>query len=493
MPKKEEVIAKKDAVVTVVREGSKIIIPEDMSYNDARTWLTRQEQAEEALVNVSHQFVCYPLDGVVALNRAMETIYGFTNLPGKTGWWGMLEPPVLVQVPLADGTFATAPISRVSVPAWEGGFLEPHLGQNRLLILGGQIKKKFEKQVKDVISETESVLRTQSIYKGQAMKVDLSWLDGNVRFDPVKSAPKFIMGLKEVTEESIILNDTTKFEVATNLYTLIERTEACVKNKIPLRHGVLLAGTYGTGKTLLSKVVAAKCVPNNWTFIYLENVNHIAECLAMAEMYAPAVVFAEDIDRVMTGDRNEEMNKILNILDGMDTKGKPIITVLTTNAPEKIEPAFMRAGRMDTVIALAYPDAKAAQKFVHLYAQNKQGDSLLAPDVDMKEVGESMADTSPAFIAESIHKAKRHAIYRTGNADITGQVTTEDLVLAGQAMKKHIAMAQQRTTKTEAEQLMEASELMGKAFEGRLREGNGGSPFVNAACPECGENFQVRK
>ena len=55
MPKKEEVKATKEAVTTVIKEGSKIIIPEDMTYAEARNWLTRQEQAEEALVNIGHQ------------------------------------------------------------------------------------------------------------------------------------------------------------------------------------------------------------------------------------------------------------------------------------------------------------------------------------------------------------------------------------------------------------------------------------------------------
>jgi hypothetical protein len=476
---------KKEKVVAVVREGSKIIIPEKMSYGDARKWLTRQEEAEESIVNIHHQFECYPLDGVVALQRAIGEIYGFSNLDGQSTWWGGVKPPTMVQVPLADGSYATAPLSRISIPTWEGGYIEPNVSMSRSMILGGEIKKKFEDQVKAIIAAVKNELAERSIYKGQAMKVDLSWMDGSRHFHPVNDAPKFIMGLQGVNENSIILNKETRFEVATNIFTLIEQSEACKRNKIPLRHGVLMAGTYGTGKTLLSRVIASKCPPNGWTFIYLENAEHIAECLHMAEMYAPAVVFAEDIDQVMSGERDVDMNDILNTIDGMDTKGKPIITILTTNSPEKIEPAFMRAGRMDTVITLGQPDAESAQEFVLLYAKDTDGHSLLAPDVDMTNVGKALANTSPAFIAESIHKAKRHAIYRTGDSNITGKLSTDDLVLAGKAMKKHIQMAEQRVVKTEPELLVEAASRVGKALN------NGHNGHRTVTCPECDSTVNV--
>lgn len=478
----------KEEVVAVVREGTKIIIPVGMSYGDAKKWIDRQEVAEESVVNIHHAFDCYPLDGIVALQAAIADVYGFADLAGQSTWWGGTKPPTMVQVPLANGKFATAPLSRISVPAWEGGYIEPQVPGHVQMILGGQVKRKFENEVKEIIARTIVELKNNSIYRGQAMKLDLGWINGSRHFHPINDAPKFIEGLENITENSIILNDETRFEVATNIFTLIEQSEACRRNKIPLRHGVLMAGTYGTGKTLLSRVIAAKSVPNGWTFIYLEQAEHIAECLRLAEMYAPSVVFAEDIDQVLSGERNADINAILNTIDGMDTKGKPIITILTTNSPEKIEPAFLRAGRMDTVIHMGNPDAKSAQLFVKLYAQNSDGETLLANDVDMEAVGKSLADTSPAFIAESIHKAKRHAIFRTGEEDITGKLNTEDLVLAGKSMKKHIEMAEQKKGKTEHELLAEAAGRLGRAFE------NGaGEVKIETMCPECDHSFVARK
>jgi transitional endoplasmic reticulum ATPase len=100
-----------------------------------------------------------------------------------------------------------------------------------------------------------------------------------------------------VDENGLILNPTTEFELKANVFTLIEQTEACKKNKIPLKHGCLLMGPFGTGKTLCAQVTASKCVRNGWTFIYLKNCRHLAHGLRMAQLYAPAVVFTEDIDQ----------------------------------------------------------------------------------------------------------------------------------------------------------------------------------------------------
>ncbi|MEX0632803.1 hypothetical protein M8494_14790 [Serratia ureilytica] len=43
------------------------------------------------------------------------------------------------------------------------------------------------------------------------------------------------------------------------------------------------------------------------------------------------MIFCEDIDRAVSGERSVAMDDILNILDGIDTKANNIITVLTTN------------------------------------------------------------------------------------------------------------------------------------------------------------------
>ena len=218
---------------------------------------------------------------------------------------------------------------------------------------------------------------------------------------------------------------------------------------------------------MTARVIAAKCERNNWTFIYLKQTQHIAAALKIAELYSPAVLFSEDIDQAVQGDRDEALNNILNTLDGIDTKDKPIITILTTNNEEKIHAGFLRAGRIDTVVFMGPPEASTASRFVKLYAGN-----LAAPDVDLVKVGEAFSGFVPAFIAEAVQKAKRAVIHRERSSNIEGKVTTEDFLLAAQALIKHRDMVNNRKTKSEPEVIFESLKKLGSV----VAEANSASP-----------------
>lgn len=452
--------------VRVVQEGKRIIIPEGMTYNEARNWLSRQEEAEEKKVAIHDEIPCFPLDGIVALMKALKQIYGFASLQDTPGFFGP-TPPTLIQVPLGDGSFETAPLGRIAIPKWEGGFIETAVPMEAKLIIQGQIKRKFEKEVKQVITLAREILKNASIYKGKAIRVDLEYMDENADrpFHPTNDAPQF-MDVESVDESSLILNEVTEFELRANIYTLIEQTSACLKSNIPLKHGALFMGPFGVGKTLTARVLAKKCSRNGWTFIYLKHVQHLADALRVAQLYTPALVFAEDIDQAMTGERDEEINEILNTLDGVDTKDKPIITILTTNNPDMIEPAFLRAGRIDTVISMDAPDEKTSIRFIQVFAKDDDNHSLLVPDCDLVPVGKELAGAVPAFIGEAVQKAKRFAISREG-ANITGKVTANDLILAAKALKKHMEMVNRRKVATDEELLMKAVQQIRAAMSGQ--------------------------
>lgn len=447
----ETVMAKKEVMPDIVRDGLKIILPDKMSYAEARKWLTRQEEAEEQQVRFADEIPCFPLDGLIALAFAMQDKYGFTTVVGK-GFWGDC-PPTLIQVPLPDGKFATAPLGSIKLPGWEGGELAVNVRCEPKLYLSAQVKKKFEKDVRDVMARVRDTLRERSIYRGQAFKLDLDWMEDG-EFHPSDNAPKF-MKLGSITEENLILNEVTEFELKANVLTLIEQSEACKRNSIPLKHGCLLMGPFGTGKTLAAQLIAAKSKQHGWTFCYLTNVKHLSRGLEIAKLYAPAVVFAEDIDQVLSEGRTPDVNAILNTLDGVDTKGAPIITILTTNSPEKIEPAFLRAGRIDTVVAMDPPDEKTAVRFVALYARDEDGNSLLAENQDLTMAGQKLSGFVPAFIAEAIQKAKRYAIHREGD-DISGKLLARDIELAADALKKHRAMVDRPKLPSEHEVVAQA-------------------------------------
>jgi hypothetical protein len=456
--------------VPVIRQGSKIIIPEGMSYEEAHIWLERQEQAEEKTVEVSARFDCFPLDGIIALARAMHEVYGYTDIR-QDGFWGPV-PPTIIDVPTGVKTTEAAPLGKICPPKWENGYLEANL-VGPSIVISGNVKRKYEAEARMIIAKTKDYLLNSSIYRGKAFHLDLEWYDGSRKFDVHKDSPKFM----ETSRTNLILNDTTRFELETSIFTLIENSQACRDNGISLKHGALLAGTYGTGKTMTAKALAWLCEQNNWTFIYLKKAKELANGLRVAKMYAPAVVFVEDIDTVVSN-RNETMNDLLNTLDGVDTKNSPIVTVLTTNLPESIEPSFLRAGRIDSIIRFGLPEPKTAIEFIKLYAG-----ANLDPETDLTAAGEQMAGLVPAFITEAVAKAKRFAMYRTKSGNITGQVTGEDLRIAAQAVKEHVKWQNPKAC-TPEERVAEALKIVGSAQQGRLpviENASAASPVAPAA------------
>lgn len=170
-----------------------------------------------------------------------------------------------------------------------------------------------------------------------------------------------------------------------------------------MKRGVLLAGVYGTGKTLTAKVASKFCAEAGITFLYIHKANELPHAIRFAKLYCdPAVViFCEDIDSVTSGKRNVELNDILNTVDGVDTKGMNLITLLTTNHLETITRAMLRPGRLDAVITIPPPDKVAVQKLLRIY-----GKGVIPPNADLTAVGEELDGSIPAIIAEVVKRAK---------------------------------------------------------------------------------------
>jgi transitional endoplasmic reticulum ATPase len=158
--------------------------------------------------------------------------------------------------------------------------------------------------------------------------------------------------------------------------------------------------------------------------------------LEFARLYGPAVVFAEDIDRVAGGERTEALDQILNTLDGASGKHEKIITVLTTNHLERINQAMLRPGRLDAVIDITPPDALACEKLARNYSRG-----LIPESADIMEACEYMQGRIPAFIREVVERSKLYAI---ANSPLNGfneiVINNNSLLDAAKGMDAHFAL-----------------------------------------------------
>ena len=137
--------------------------------------------------------------------------------------------------------------------------------------------------------------------------------------------------------------------------------------------GVLLYGPPGTGKTLLAKAVAATIGAN---FIFSpasgivdkyigESARLIREMFAYAKEHEPCIIFMDEIDAIggrrfsegTSADREIQrtLMELLNQMDGFDTLGQTKI-IMATNRPDTLDPALLRAGRLDRKIEIPLPN-----------------------------------------------------------------------------------------------------------------------------------------
>lgn len=147
--------------------------------------------------------------------------------------------------------------------------------------------------------------------------------------------------------------------------------------------GLLLSGPPGTGKTRFAKILAEACgVPlHAGSYARWQEKGHQGDMLRdMRKTFkgalddAPSIVAIDEIDtflvRGTAAGHDSYMtavtNALLECLDGLSDR-TGVVVVATTNNKANIDPAILRAGRIDTHIEVPLPDADARLDIVESY------------------------------------------------------------------------------------------------------------------------------
>src|SRR3989339_418604 len=173
--------------------------------------------------------------------------------------------------------------------------------------------------------------------------------------------------------------------------------------------GVLLLGSPGTGKTLLSLAVAGEA---NVPFFHISGsefvemfvgvgASRVRDLFAKAKKNAPCIVFVDEIDAVgrqrgaglggSHDEREQTLNQILVEMDGFDTDTNVII-MAATNRPDVLDPALLRPGRFDRRVTIDLPDIREREAILLLHASNKPLSGVDVHKVAARTPGFSGAD-----------------------------------------------------------------------------------------------------
>lgn len=153
--------------------------------------------------------------------------------------------------------------------------------------------------------------------------------------------------------ESVILKDGQMDRILDYLNGFLSNYQAYAKVDIPFRTGILLHGEPGSGKSSTALAIANALKMN----VYIVSLTSLSNDEALSDAFgaipANSIVILEDIDIVSAvknrDDDNENgvtMTGMLNVLDGFQSP-PGVITIMTTNRLDVLDPAIHRPGRVD--------------------------------------------------------------------------------------------------------------------------------------------------
>lgn len=421
-------------VAQVVHHGDKLVLPEGMSIKDAKDLLDRREKYLQEQVRLVENFPVFPWDGAYGLDKVLTAMYGWTPMEAIQTMFGK-QPPALITIDIDHDKKAQVPWGKFSLPNVKGELkTDSNFIDGRLCFtINAVVTREGEATVMRLFNELREYLKANSIYRGKAIRLRLSDDNGERLAMP---EPKF-MRVDDITREALIYSEALERSVETNLFTPIVRCKELAENGIPIKRGVLLGGPFGTGKTLAAKMAARLAVENGLTYVYLPRADEFADGVAFALQYqSPAcVLFCEDIDRAMDGERDEDMDDILNILDGIDSKNGNLIAVLTTNNLVGINQAMLRPGRLDAVLEVLPPDAGAVERLIRYY-----GGTTIAKTMDLSRIGAALAGNIPAVIAEVVKRAKLAQLRLNPVGQKVERLTEEALLESAETMDRQLGL-----------------------------------------------------
>jgi transitional endoplasmic reticulum ATPase len=419
--------------MSVERTGNKLIVPEHLSYESAIKALEAKLAEDASETEIIEKFEMTVPEGAIALYRALNDLYGFVESMRVPGFFGS-KPPQLLKVQTSPTESVTIPWGRFGVPGVVG-YIETTINWKDSVPYFG-FKATVAGRHKLEIERLAQAVRLQhlAIYKGKSIRVSFPSMEEATSMEDF--FPTF-MTLSGVGKDDLIFTDDVAELVDVSLFTPIEKTQFCRDHGIPLKRGILLEGPYGVGKTLTVNVAAKLCEREGWTFIQVKRAKDLARAIAFALLHQPALVFCEDLDEVLQNeeDRDEQINAILNQADGVDSKGAEVITVFTTNDLEAITKAMLRPGRIDTVVPVRPPDARAAERLIRLYA----GASLPAIE-DLTAAGELLSGHNAAVVREVVTRSKLSAVRRCNTATQDLTLEAHDIEIAAKQMQAHSAL-----------------------------------------------------
>ncbi|APV42609.1 cell division protein FtsH [Pseudomonas frederiksbergensis] len=222
--------------------------------------------------------------------------------------------------------------------------------------------------------------------------------------------------------------------------------------------GTLLVGPPGTGKTLVAKAIAGEAGVPFFSISGSEFVEmfvgvgaaRVHDLFEQARQAAPCIIFIDELDALgkMRGvgafggndEKEQTLNQLLAELDGFDPR-EGVVLLAATNRPEILDPALLRAGRIDRQVLIDRPDRKGRQAILKVHLQK----ITVEPGLDGERIADITTGFTDADLANLVNEAAIVATRRGAEAvslnDFTAAV---ERIVAGVERKSSVLHPDER-------------------------------------------------
>ncbi len=218
-----------------------------------------------------------------------------------------------------------------------------------------------------------------------------------------------------------------KNQLQVDVIDALRNPEEYEKYGVTIPNGMLLFGPPGCGKTFFAKHFAEEVgfnfmliKPSTLKSRYVNATQeNIAKMFEEAEENAPTIIFIDEMNELVPNRDSEvhEMAKsaVNEMLAQMDRTGeKGIFIIGATNYPHMIDPAILRAGRLDKKFYLSPPDFEARKAMFEMYLKSRP--------IDFGMDYEKLATLTDNFVAADIellvNDASRNALKNKGRINM---------------------------------------------------------------------------
>lgn len=241
------------------------------------------------------------------------------------------------------------------------------------------------------------LLAKQYYHKSKPDTVDIYMLHNNW-WSLLSRSPKRNIDTIYLPHKNTILTDLKQF---------LDEEEDYLECGIPWKRNYLFSGPPGVGKTSLVFAMASMLDYGISIINFGPKMDDSVLLTAIAKLDKNKILILEDIDCLFVERKSNDTMKssvsfsgLLNLLDGV-IRRHGLITVMTSNHPERLDDALLRPGRIDKHILFEYMKEPEIKQMFKRIVKIKE-DNIMLESKFIKNLGTT--EVSPAMLQEFLFR-----------------------------------------------------------------------------------------